>query len=117
MNILFLVPYPVNESPSQRFRFEQYFGLLNTRGISYEVQSFLPATNWRIFFKRGKTPTKLAILAKGMLKRTMILFSVRKYDFVFIHREAAPLGPPVFEWIISRVLKKRLFTILTMQSG
>jgi glycosyltransferase involved in cell wall biosynthesis len=30
------------------------------------------------------------------------------YDFVFIHREAAPLGPPIFEWIMAKVLKKKI---------
>jgi glycosyltransferase involved in cell wall biosynthesis len=29
-------------------------------------------------------------------------------DFVFIHREAAPLGPPVYEWFIVRILKRKL---------
>jgi glycosyltransferase involved in cell wall biosynthesis len=108
MNILFLVPYPANESPSQRFRFEQYFHLLNNRGISYSVQSFLKVNNWRIFYKPGKPLTKLAILGAGILKRAIILFSLRQYNFVFIHREAAPVGPPLFEWIISRVFKKKI---------
>jgi glycosyltransferase involved in cell wall biosynthesis len=30
------------------------------------------------------------------------------YDFVFIHREAAPIGPPVFEWIIAKILRKKI---------
>ena len=30
------------------------------------------------------------------------------YDFVFIHREATPLGPPIFEWILAKVLKKKI---------
>ncbi|GCC52041.1 glycosyltransferase family 1 protein [Chryseotalea sanaruensis] len=30
------------------------------------------------------------------------------YDLVFIHREASPLGPPLFEWIIGKVLKKKI---------
>lgn len=38
----------------------------------------------------------------------MALFIIRKYDMVFIHREASPVGPPVFEWIISRLLKRKI---------
>src|SRR5688500_1091441 len=30
------------------------------------------------------------------------------YDFVFIHREVSPLGPPIFEWILAKVLKKNI---------
>ena len=44
----------------------------------------------------------------GFARRLVLLFSVPKYDFVFIHREAAPVGPPVFEWLIARVLRKKI---------
>ena len=27
---------------------------------------------------------------------------------IFIHREVAPVGPPVFEWIISKIFKKKI---------
>ena len=30
------------------------------------------------------------------------------FDYVFIHREVSPLGPPIFEWIISKVLRKKI---------
>lgn len=36
------------------------------------------------------------------------MFRVKKYQFVFIHREASPIGPPVFEWILAKVLNKRI---------
>jgi len=106
--ILFLVPYPLHESPSQRFRFEQYFGLLEHRGYQYSVQSFLNSEAWQVFFDSGKTLIKIKLLVLGFLKRIIALFKSPMYDFVFIHREAAPLGPPVFEWIIVKVLKRKI---------
>jgi glycosyltransferase involved in cell wall biosynthesis len=33
---------------------------------------------------------------------------VPRFEYVFIHREAAPLGPPVFEWIIAKVFRKKI---------
>jgi len=30
------------------------------------------------------------------------------YDFVFIHRELAPLGPPVFEWVLAKVFQRKI---------
>ena len=33
---------------------------------------------------------------------------VYNYDIVFIHREVSPIGPPIFEWIISKILKRRI---------
>ena len=106
--ILFLVPYPLHESPSQRFRFEQYFTVLRNNGHSYTVQNFLNSNNWGVFFKSGHTLIKLGALIAGLTKRVIVLLKSPMYDFVFIHREAAPLGPPIFEWIMAKVLKRKI---------
>nr|GFD22599.1 hypothetical protein [Tanacetum cinerariifolium] len=37
-----------------------------------------------------------------------LLASVPGYDVVFMHREAAPIGPPVLEWVMAKVLRKRI---------
>ena len=44
----------------------------------------------------------------GFGRRLALLARVPAFDFVFIHREAAPLGPPVLEWLIAKVLRKRI---------
>jgi glycosyltransferase involved in cell wall biosynthesis len=106
--VLFIVPYPITESPSQRFRFEQYFDLLSTHGVQFQTQSFLSSANWRLFYGPGKTLKKAAVLSYGLLRRASLLLKVHQFDFVFIHREAAPLGPPMFEWILSKVFKKKI---------
>jgi glycosyltransferase involved in cell wall biosynthesis len=36
------------------------------------------------------------------------MFKAGKYNYVFIHREAAPLGPPIFEWILAKILRKKI---------
>ena len=36
------------------------------------------------------------------------MFQINKYDFVYIHRETALLGPPVFEWIIAKFTKRKI---------
>ncbi len=108
MNVLFLVPYPLDESPSQRFRFEQYFGLLFKEGHYYKVQSFLDKQSWREFSQPGKLHSKVMMLCKGFARRLSILLHLRSYDFVFIHREAAPLGPPVFEWLTAKIFSKKI---------
>lgn len=106
--ILFLVPYPLHESPSQRFRFEQYFQTLDQNGHRYHVQSFLDSHNWQAFYTSGKILKKVTALLSGFAKRSGILFRLYSYDLVFLHREAAPLGPPVFEWIIAKILRKKI---------
>lgn len=106
-NILFLTPYPFGESPSQRFRFEQYFDLLRQNEITFELRPFL-TSDWRIFYGSGQFMKKASMLLRGYFRRLKVVVMVNKYEFVFIHREASPLGPPVFEWIISRVFKKKV---------
>jgi len=106
--ILFLVPYPLTESPSQRFRFEQYFQLLEEKNFRIKVQSFLSYHNWQVFFRPGQPFGKMLTLMMGFSKRIDALFRAPFYDFIFIHREVAPLGPPVFEWILARLLRKKV---------
>jgi len=108
MKILFLIPYPLKEAPSQRFRFEQYIELLSEKGFNVQFQSFLDSHNWHFFFKSGNFFKKVGALARGFLKRFFILFKISRYSLVFIHREATPIGPPIVEWIISKVFKKKI---------
>lgn len=106
--ILFLIPYPLNESPSQRFRFEQYFGLLEDHGYQLRIQSFLPPGKWRLFYQHGHTVRKALMMVNGFLKRTGVLLSLSRFDRVFIHRETAPIGPPIVEWVIAKVFRKKI---------
>ena len=108
MNILFVVPYPEGEAPSQRFRFEQYFEILKEAGYTYRVSSFLDLETWTILYKPGNSLKKGLGILKGFLRRLLLLPRLHKYDWVFIHREAAPLGPPLFEWLISQVFRKKV---------
>jgi glycosyltransferase involved in cell wall biosynthesis len=108
LKILFLVPYPLNQAPSQRFRFEQYFELLKQHGHSFRIQSFLNSRNGSAFYQHGNWPTKILIIIKGLLKRAAILFHISSYDHIFIHREATPIGPPFFEWMIARVFRAKI---------
>lgn len=100
MKILFLVPYPVGKSPSQRFRFEQYFDLLRNQGHHFDVQSFLDERGWSSIYSKGKSWEKFTALARGFARRVITIFRARRYDAIFIHRELAPVGPPLFEWLL-----------------
>ncbi len=106
--ILFLVPYPLHESPSQRFRFEQYFTLLINGEYSYSVQSFLNSANWQVFYTSDNTMAKAKAIITGCINRVIVVFKSPMYDFVFIHREAAPIGPPLIEWILAKILRKKI---------
>ena len=108
MKILFLAPYPAYESPSQRYRFEHYLDKLEAEGITYSYKPFLSKKAWLYFFKPGHYFKKTIAVIAGYLRRWGLMFTLGRYDFVYVHREAAPIGPPVFEWVISRLCRKKM---------
>ncbi len=107
-SIYFLVPYPIGFAPSQRFRFEQYFQILQQRGYKIKHQSFLAETHWKLFNTKGQLFTKSFVIIVGLVKRLVALVQIQSFTFVFIHREAAPIGPPFFEWIIAKIFRKKI---------
>ena len=106
--ILFIVPYPEGHAPSQRFRFEQYFEALTENGYSYDVSSFLDEKAMQILYRPGNFFLKVWKVKLGLFKRFFQLFSLGNYDYVFVHREAAAVGPPIFEWLITKVFGKKV---------
>lgn len=72
------------------------------------MQSFLNSHNNKLFYQPGNAGKKSWILFTGFVRRIFVLFRVPAFDYIFIHREVTPLGPPVFEWIIARVLRARI---------
>ncbi len=106
--ILFVIPYPPGHAPSQRFRFEQYLPALAAAGHRYRLAPFLSRATWDILYRPGHTGAKAWGIAAGFARRLALLLAAPAYDFVFVHREAAPLGPPVLEWVLAKVLRKRL---------
>jgi glycosyltransferase involved in cell wall biosynthesis len=107
-SILFLVPYPPGQAPSQRFRFEQYLGILSAAGHTYDLKPFLSAATWAILYKPGHSLAKAMGITASFGRRLGLLWRISTYNFVFIHREAAPLGPPVLEWLIAKVFRKKI---------
>lgn len=105
--IVFIAPYPQGQAPSQRFRFEQYFTILEQNGYSLEFHSFLSQKAWNTLYKEGSFVAKSIGMLSSFWRRFMLLFKLRNVDYIFIHREASMIGPPIFEWIIAKVLRKK----------
>jgi glycosyltransferase involved in cell wall biosynthesis len=105
--ILFIAPYPFDEAPSQRFRFEQYFPYLKENNFEVHFSPFLDHKTWKTLYSQGKTIQKVIGVVRSFLKRVALLFTLYKYDFIFIHREASHVGPPIFEFLIAKVFRKK----------
>ncbi len=108
VNILFLFPYPLEKAPSQRFRFEQYFDALLREGHSIDSQSFWGPHYWNVLYGKGNFLVKARGLLNGFGRRLKVLGQVPSADIVFIHRELTPIGPPIFEWLIAKVFRKKI---------
>lgn len=105
--VLFIVPYPHQQAPSQRFRFEQYESFLISKGISVEYAPYFDEKTWSLLYQKGYFFRKIYCVFAAYLKRFGLLFKLKKYDHLFIHREVAPIGPPIFEFIIAKILKRK----------
>ena len=108
MKILFIVPYPTGQAASQRFRFEHYYNLMKEKNIEFHISSFLDLKTWNILYKPGNHFRKFFGIVKGYGRRFGDVFSSAKYDYVFIHREFSPVGPPVLEWMLAKIFQKKI---------
>ena len=93
--ILFICPYPANIAPSQRFRFEQYFVQLQKKGFTPVIKPFFSEKAYIAFYQSGKILTIIHAIVVSYLKRIQLLLHLSPFDFIFVHRESAPIGPPI----------------------
>lgn len=102
VKVLVLCPVPEGQSPGQRFRFEQYLAVLKTAGIDVELAPFLDAETLSILYKSGSTYRKIVSVLAGILRRLNLAKNFAEYDRILLFREAAPIGPPLIEWLVFR---------------
>jgi glycosyltransferase involved in cell wall biosynthesis len=106
--ILLIVQYPENVAPCQRFRLELYTDALKKNGFIVTTKSFLNKKGYDVIYKYGFFFSKFFAILKGILKRFLLLFSIRKYDFILLQRETTPIGSPIFEWIFIKLFRKKV---------
>jgi glycosyltransferase involved in cell wall biosynthesis len=109
--ILFVANHRPNQSPSQRFRFEQYFQFLTKNNIEFKLSYLITKVDYYNLYSKGNYLKKLFILIKSYFIRIKDVISVfrGKYSIVFIHREALLNGSYLFEWLFSISKAKLIF--------
>lgn len=107
-SLLFLCPYPIGGAPSQRFRYEQYFDILKANGYGIRCEPFLSPAHYQTLYRTGNVFQKLSVFLQAFIKRLLLTPAYLKSDFVFIHREATPLGPPIIEWLLRYFFRKKI---------
>jgi glycosyltransferase involved in cell wall biosynthesis len=90
-------------SPGQRFRIEQWEPhLRREHGIDVEYRPFESAALTQVLYENGKALEKAILLLRDTARRRSVVASARAHDVVVVYREAALMGPPIYEWLLSR---------------
>lgn len=110
-SILFVCPYPLEKAPSQRLKFEQYFDFFTENGFEVSFRSFQSEAMWQSVYEKSGLMTKVWYTILGYIHRSVDLFHIPQYDIVYIHLWVTPLGPPLFEWLYTKLAKKVVYDI------
>ncbi|MDP8999575.1 MAG: hypothetical protein M3O46_05630, partial [Myxococcota bacterium] len=103
LRALVLVNKRPGVAPGQRFRIEQWEPhLRNEHDITIEYQPFESPALTRVLYENGRAMEKALLVLRDTLRRRSIVPLARKHDVVIIYREAGLIGPPLYEWLISR---------------
>jgi glycosyltransferase involved in cell wall biosynthesis len=96
-SILIIADHRLNRSPSQRYRFEQYLDFFKTNGFHWELSEIITEKDDAIFYHPGNYFKKAMIMLRSLSIRFKDLRRAKKFDIVFIQREALLLGSSYFE--------------------
>lgn len=111
LNVLFIVPYPEHQAPSQRLKFEQYYKHFREEGITVIQRPFVSPAFWKIIYKKGFFLAKIYYAMAGYAHRIRDLFRLHKYDMVYVHLWVTPFGPPLFEWLYRKRARAIVYDI------
>lgn len=108
--VLVLANKPKGLAPGQRFRFEQWAPrLARDHSIELELMPFESPRLTEILYKPGHHLAKAAWVSLDFLRRAKAVRAARGFDAVLVFREAALIGPAIYEQIIARTGKPLIF--------
>jgi len=89
-------------APGQRFRFEQWAPrLARDHAIALDLVPFESPRLTELLYKPGHHAAKAAWVSYDFLRRAKAALSTRSYDAVLVFREAALIGPAIYERLIA----------------
>jgi glycosyltransferase involved in cell wall biosynthesis len=105
LRVLALATYPV-EAASSRYRVVQFIEPLRARGIDLNFVPFLDRSLYDALYERRRLLARLPAVALRAMRRVGDAF--RQADVVFVQREAMLFGPPLIEWLATRLRRRPL---------
>jgi glycosyltransferase involved in cell wall biosynthesis len=103
-----VTPYPYGLAPGPRFRYEQYLSFLEEKSIDVKIAPFVGEDVFKILYKPGHLFKKISGVLLALFNRLILLFKILQVEYVFLYREALPFGPPVFEWVVAKIFRKKI---------
>lgn len=107
VRVLALASYPV-ESASSRYRITQFIGPLAARGIDITFSPFLDSALFADLYQPRRLLQRLPRVTGAILRRLGAIVRAARADVVFVQREAMLFGPPIVEWVVARLLRRRM---------
>jgi glycosyltransferase involved in cell wall biosynthesis len=105
MKVLGLASYPVTAAAT-RYRLEQFVAPLAERGIQLTIHPFIDAKLFAQLYRRDALPRTAIGLLKSALLRLPDVLRASGADVVLVQREAMMFGPPLVEWLMTRVCRR-----------
>jgi glycosyltransferase involved in cell wall biosynthesis len=100
MRVLAMVPAPMNTTPGQRFRIEQWEPYLHRYGIDIEFSSFSDKNLADALQLGGRLVFKIVNVFKSWLGRLHVAVHANGFDLAYIFRESSLIGPAIVERIL-----------------
>jgi len=107
--VLFIGMHRFDRSPSQRYRFEQYFPFLESKNIECELSFLISKEDDKVLYSPGNYIGKLNIFLKSWKKRLKDVKRANSFDYIFIQREAFMTGTTYFEKKFAKSTAKLIF--------
>jgi glycosyltransferase involved in cell wall biosynthesis len=99
--ILVLSPYPKDCAASQRLKYEQYYSSWEESDYKITTSSFFDQATWKILYLQGHYVQKFIGTFWGYFRRLKDLSRLKKFDIIYIHLWATPIGLPLFEFSLT----------------
>ena len=107
IKVLALASYPV-EAAATRYRIAQFIEPLRKRGIDLTLRPLLDANTFASLYNRAAIPHTIISVLTGTLRRIEDILKAQRFDAVLVQREALLFGPPLAEWLITRIGRRPL---------
>lgn len=109
--VLVVCPYPENEAPGQRLKYEQYFDHFRRNGYEVTVSPFFERVFYKVLYRSGYYAWKILGTLWGYLKRTLLIATLPFYDGVYVFLYVTPLGTSMYERIYRLFARRLIYDI------